>query len=115
VVPVHKYSEFKLPEEESKDINYLYLSIHKGNNNFHLGIYRKHTQTGTTIHFTSKHPLEHKLAAYNFYVNRMLSTPVTEQIRQQEWDPICTIARNNGFPFQIIHNLRNKTIRTQKT
>jgi len=112
---VHKYLEFKLPEEESKNINYLDISIHRINNNFHLGIYRKPTQTDTTIHFISNHPLEHKLSAYKFYVDRMLSTLVTEQTRQQKCDPICTIARNNGFPLQIIHNLRNKVIRTQKT
>jgi hypothetical protein len=28
----------------------------------------------------------------------MLSTTITEQARQQEWDTMCIIARNNGFP-----------------
>ena len=41
----------------------------------------------------------------------MLSTPITEQTRQQEWDIIGTTARNNDFQLQIIHNLRNKIIR----
>ena len=45
----------------------------------------------------------------------MLSTPLTEQARQQEWDTVCTIATNNGFPLQIIHSLKNKIIRTEKT
>ena len=40
----------------------------------------------------------------------MLPTPITEQARQQEWKTICTIARNNGFRLQIIHNLKNKLI-----
>jgi len=44
----------------------------------------------------------------------MLSTPTTEQARQQEWDSICTIAMNNGFPLQIIYNLKNKIIKTLK-
>jgi len=51
----------------------------------------------TTLHFTSNLPLEDKLAAYKFYINIMLLTPITEQARQQEWKTICTIARNNGF------------------
>jgi len=63
---MHKYLEFKLTEEENQNISYLYLSIHR-KNNLQLGIYRKPTQTDTTIHFTSDHPLEHKVAAYNFY------------------------------------------------
>jgi hypothetical protein len=37
----------------------------------------------------------------------------TEQARQQEWNSIHTMARNNGFPLQIIHYLKNKLI--QKT
>ena len=45
----------------------------------------------------------------------MLSTPITEQARQQEWNTICTIVRNDGFPLQTIHSLSNKIIRTQKS
>jgi len=44
----------------------------------------------------------------------MISAPITEQARQQEWDTICTIARNNGFSLQIFHNLKNKIIKTQR-
>jgi hypothetical protein len=43
-------------------------------------------------------------------------TTNTEQARQQEWNSIRTMARNNDFPLQIIRNLKNKLIRkTQKT
>ena len=45
----------------------------------------------------------------------MLSTPITEQVRQREWNAICTIAKNNVFPSQMRHNLRNKIIRIQET
>jgi hypothetical protein len=46
----------------------------------------------------------------------MLTTPFTEQARQQEWNTVHTMARNNGFPLQIIHNLKNKlTLKTRKT
>jgi len=55
---IHKYLEFKIKEEENNNMNYLHLSIHRHNNNLNLGINRKPTQTDTTIHFTSKHPLE---------------------------------------------------------
>jgi hypothetical protein len=39
---IHKYLEFKLTEE-NKNINYLALSIHRGNNKLQPGIYRKPT------------------------------------------------------------------------
>jgi hypothetical protein len=54
------------------------------NNNLQLGIYRIPTQTDTSIHFTSNHPLEQKLTAYTFYINRMITLPITEQAKQ-EW------------------------------
>jgi len=38
----------------------------------------------------------------------MITLPITEQAKQQEWNLILTIARNKGFPLQIIHNLKNK-------
>jgi hypothetical protein len=32
----------------------------------------------------------------------MLTIPITKQAKQQEWNIILTIARNNGFPSSII-------------
>jgi hypothetical protein len=81
---IHKHVEFELTEEGIKN-NYLGLFIHTGNNNLQPGIYRKPTGR----HYCPLHiqpPLEHKFAAYNFYINRVLFTPITEQARQQEWD-----------------------------
>ena len=112
---IHKHLEFKLTEEENKTINHLGLYTHRNNNNLQLGIQRKPKQPNTTIHFTSKHPLQHKLFAHICYINRLLSTPITEQARQQEWNTICIIAVNSGFPLQLIHNLKNQIIETQHT
>jgi len=67
---IHEYSEFKLTKEDN-NITHLDLSIERNSNDLHQGFNRKLTQTGTTTHHTSNHPLEHKLAAYNFYVNSM--------------------------------------------
>ena len=105
---IDKHLQFKLTTEENNIINYLDLTICRNNSNIELGIYRKPTSTDTTIHFTSNHPYEHKLAAFNHYINRMLTLPITKQSQQQEWKAILTIARNNGFPTHIIHNLKKK-------
>ena len=104
---LNKYMEFNQTEEERDTIYYLDLHIHR-NNNIQLGMYRKTTQSVTTIHFTSNHPLQHKFAAYNFYIHRLLSKPITEQAKKKEWNTICTIATNNGSPIQLIYNSRNK-------
>ena len=88
----------------------LHLHIHRNENNIELGIYRKPAQSDTTIHFTSNNPLKQKLSAYIFYVNRLLFTPITDQPRQQEWNTIRIIAKNNVFPLQLLHNLKNRLL-----
>jgi hypothetical protein len=76
--------EFKAIKEENNNINYLDLFIHKHINHLCLGIYRKLTQTDTTIHVTCSHALERKLAAYIFHINRLIILPITEQAKQQD-------------------------------
>jgi hypothetical protein len=70
-----KHLEFKLSEEENDTMNYLDLSIHTNTNSIDIRIYPKPTHTDATIQFSSNHPLKNKLAAFNFYINRML-TPI---------------------------------------
>ena len=103
-----KHLEFKISEEENNSIKYLDLSIHRNINSINLGIYSKPTHTYVTIQFSSIHPLKHKLAAFRFHINRMLTLPITKQAKQQEWKIILAIAQNNGFPLHIIHNLKKK-------
>jgi len=40
----------------------------------------------------------------------MITKPITEQVVKQEWSKIIIMARNNGFPEQIVHKLRNKLV-----
>jgi hypothetical protein len=82
----------------SREETYLDLFIPRNNNDIHLGICRKSTQTSS-----SNHPLEHELASYNFYVNRMITLPIKEQAKQHEWRIILTLAKNNVSPVQVIH------------
>jgi hypothetical protein len=89
---IDKHLEFKLSEEENNTINYLDLSIHRNTKSIDLGIYTKPTHIDVTIQFSSNHPLEHKLAAFNFYINRMLTLPITKQAKQQEWKIILAVA-----------------------
>ena len=112
---IHKHLEFKMTEEVNNTTNYLDLHIHRNHDNTQLGIYRKATQTDATIHYTSNHPMQHKLAAYTSYINRLLSIRIMEQEKQHEWNPICTMAKNNGFPLRLIHNLKHKINKAQLT
>ena len=49
--------------EKNNSITYLDLNIQRDLQHLSLSIYRKPTQTDTTIHYTSNHPDQHKMAA----------------------------------------------------
>ena len=89
---------------------YCFVSTDRTTNSINIRIYRKPTHTDATIQFPSNHPLGRKLAAFNFYINRMLTLPIIKQAKQQEWKIVLAIAQNNGFPLQIIHNLKKKLV-----
>jgi hypothetical protein len=112
---IDKHLQFKLSTEENKLVNYLDFSIYINNNNIDLGIHRKTTSTDTIIHFSSNHSFEHKLAAFNYYMNRISTLPITDQSKQQEWNPIWTTANNSGLPTHIIHSLmKNLEVKKQQ-
>ena len=66
---IDEHLEFKLSEEGNNTIKYLDLFIHRNTNSVYLGIYRKPTHTDVITQFSSNHHLEHKLAAFDFYIN----------------------------------------------
>ena len=57
---------------------------------------------GTLIHFSPNHPHDQKLAALNYYINRMIKLTITQQAEKQEWNMIRTIAQNSGFLKYIV-------------
>jgi hypothetical protein len=79
---VDKHLEFELSTEENNLINYIDLSIYRNSGNIEMGIPSKPTSTDTTIHFSSNHPYEHKIAAFNYYISRVLTLPITKQSKQ---------------------------------
>jgi hypothetical protein len=48
-----------------------------------IDMYRKPTTTDTTINFISNHPMEHKLAAYRYYLTRVNSLPLSKLRKQK--------------------------------
>jgi len=54
------------------------------------------------------------MAAFNYYINRILTLLVTKQAKQQEWKIKLATAKNNKFTRQNIHNLQKKLRTKQK-
>ena len=100
--------QFKMSSEENNIINYSNITIHRNNNNNDRSIYRKPIGTDITIQFSSNHPYEHKIAAFNYYIHRMLTLPITEESKRVEWETIITMTKNNGYPVGIKNDLRTK-------
>jgi hypothetical protein len=86
-------------------------------NSLEIRIFRKPTTTNTTIDYLSNHPLEHKMAAYRFLIERMLTLPLGEKQQQHEWETIQQITHSNEFLENLFMKLTQRIMRklTQPT
>jgi hypothetical protein len=107
---LNPHLSFTYTTETDNTIPYLDLTTHRHTHSLSMGIYRKPTQTDTTINFTSNHPIQHKLAAHYFYIHRMLSLPISNHARHSKWEVFKTIAQNNAFPIHLLYSRRNKLL-----
>jgi len=87
---INEQLEFKATEEINNSINYLDLTINRNINEIELDIYRKPTNADITIQYTSNHPQDRKQATFTFYINRMLTLPITDQAKKKEWEKYST-------------------------
>ena len=114
---IHPELKFTATHEVNNTINFLDLTSTRKQTKLDINIYRKPTTTDTTIHYTSNHPIQHKLAAYRFLLNILHNLPLSNECKQQEMNTILHIAQNNGYPKKLINKIntqiKNK-ITTQK-
>ena len=96
-----------IPENAGK-INFLDLTFTRKTTSLEKDIFPKPTTNNTTINYLSNHPLEHKLAAYRYYIERIFSLPLNKENQLKEWTTIPDIARSNKFPDNILIRLRQQ-------
>jgi hypothetical protein len=89
-------------------INYRDLIINRNDNSIAIETFKKPTSIDTTMHFASNHPMEHKMAAYEYLINRVNILSIRESNKQQEMNNILSMAKNNGFPLRLIQRLKDK-------
>jgi hypothetical protein len=77
------------------------MTVHRQPDHITIEIYSKQTSTDTTIHLTPTHPMEHKIAACRYLINRINTLPITDINKKQEINNII-ITKKNGFLTQII-------------
>ena len=103
---IHGNIKLNATHETNNKVNFLDFSITRKPTSLELDIYRKTTASDTTIKFLSNRPLRHKLAAYRFFINRMLSLPLSEVWRHKVWGSNKQTAHNNNIPIHLLTKLR---------
>jgi len=82
---IHPNLLFNPTLEHNNNISFIDLLIIRHPTKIEIDIFRKPTMTDTTINYTSNHPTEHKMAAYRYLINRMMSLPLSTEKRITEW------------------------------
>lgn len=105
---VHSNIKFTMEIEKNSSINFLDLTITKVQEHLEFSIYRKPTQTDHTIPHDSNHPFRYKIAAFNTYIHRLKSIPLSDSQFSTELNLIKQLAISNGYPPTLIANLLHK-------
>lgn len=105
---LHMKIKFTMENEIKHKINHLDLTLYRTKDKIHINIYRKPTTTDHAINIYSNHPHTHKMAAFRFFVNRMLTLPISNNNIRKETRIIKQIARSNGYNNNIINTLIRK-------
>jgi hypothetical protein len=103
---IHNNIQLSVTHENNHSVSFLDLTITRKPSHLDISIYLKPT-TDTTINFLSNHSPEHKLAAYRF-INRMLTLPIPQEQRHEEWQNMLHIAHGNNFSRSLITNLKHR-------
>jgi hypothetical protein len=105
---------FTLECEKDGEINFLDLTLTRKENELSFDIFRKHTTTDTIIPQDSCHPMEQKIAAIRYYVNRIDTYNLDQAKRQKEMNTIKQIVENNKYETSILNKIRNKRGKQEK-
>ena len=88
---IHSNVQLSPRLEANNQISFLDLLITWKSHQLEINTYRKPTTTDTTFNYLSNHPIEHKLAAYRYYNERMLNVPLNHTSQLREWQTILHI------------------------
>jgi hypothetical protein len=91
---MHPKITHNIKTESNQQINYFDLSIHRMCKEITLGIYCKPTYSDMAIPYSSNHPRNHKMAAFNYLLNRVKKLPIMGE--EKETKQIKLIAMING-------------------
>jgi hypothetical protein len=100
--------------EINNQIAYLDLNLLNKQGQLEMEIYRKPTSTDIKINSNSRHPKEHKLAAYKNWIHRRFALPLSANNKKKELNTLINIALNSGYTKEDIIHIHNKFKRQNK-
>jgi hypothetical protein len=106
---VSKHLNFKLENENNKQLNFLDVTIKRQPKHFDFNIYRKPTLTNHMIPNDSCHPQEHKNSAIQFLTNRLNTYPLSATNKEKETSTIQQILSANKYKHTMLQNLQKPT------
>ena len=111
-LPVMFSFQFTIECEHDNKLNYLDVTIIKGDNGkFSTTVYRKSTKSTEIIHYDVKIPFQYKLAAIRSYINRAIMICSNEKLLKQEMGFIIGTATKAGYKKYLVWNLYKKQIK----
>jgi hypothetical protein len=81
---------------------FLDIEIKRVDNNLEFNVFRKPTAVARYITSDSHHCIQHKMAAFNSMIDRMLKFPMNISNQQDELKIIKNIARINRYDEKFV-------------
>jgi hypothetical protein len=96
--------------KQNTNVHYLDITITRKPTLLKISVFHKPTSTDTTVNYCSNHPVEQKIGAFRYHINRLHDFPVTPEKKCKEWTTIRTIEINNSFPLNLLDKLNRQIL-----
>jgi len=111
---LHPNLEFTLERPVDGKLPFLDTEVKQISNQLHTNVYRKATDTGLIMQYTSICPKSWKLGLINFYLNRALNICSNFTAFKDELTKIKNLLINNQYPKNLKESKINKFLDAHK-
>jgi Reverse transcriptase (RNA-dependent DNA polymerase) len=104
----HNTIKFTHEVEENGTLSFLDTKITRIDKKLNFNIYRKPMATSRFIPIDSHHSIQHKSAAFNSMIHRLINTPLSTKDAMTELNEIRAIAKINGYSEKFVDRIHKK-------
>ena len=107
--------KFTMEKEKNGSLPFLDVKITRKEKNLHTSVYRKNTDSGRYLHFTSNHPETTKKAIAHTLLMRAETHCSTEKEKRKEIIQVKKTLKNNGYPNKIVNTVNKQENKNSDT